>query len=205
MRLTLACSAALVLPLMAGTAAYAQRGTAPATTTTAPNAATTTTAVPAAPASSMAAPASSASTAALSTTDKDFITKAAQGGAAEVAMAQLAQQKSQNAGVKQFAQAMIDDHTPANKKLADIAASKGVTAPADPSPAQQKMMAKLQTMDGAKFDHAYLTGQVKAHQTMLKLFERESTNGHDTDVKAFAESTAPVIQKHITMAQNTKG
>ena len=202
MRSNLAVTAALILPLLASTDAFAQRGTAPASTTT-PGAMA---ASPAAPASTMspATPIPS-STAKLSKTDMDFVTKAAQGGAAEVQMAQLAQQKSQDASVKQFAQAMIDDHTPVNTKLAQLATAKGMTAPTDPSPAQQKMLAKLQGMDGAKFDHAYMSGQVKAHQAMLKLFEREATNGTDTDLKAIAESTQPVIQKHLTMAQNTKG
>ncbi len=199
MRSNLALSAALTLPLLFTTAAFAQRGTAAATTQGAPAAS------PAAPASTMApsTPIPS-STAKLSKTDMEFVTKAAQGGAAEVQMAQAALQKSQDASVKQFAQTMIDDHTPANAKLAQIATSKGMTAPTDPSPAQQKMLAKLQGLDGAKFDHAYIAGQTKSHQTMLKLFEHEATNGTDTDLKSFAESTQPVIQKHLTMAQNVK-
>ncbi len=197
MRSNLAFSAALLLPLLASPGAFAQT-MAPAT----PGAMS---ASPAAPASTMA-PATPipSSTAKLSKMDMEFVTKAAQGGAAEVQMAQAAQQKTQDATVKQFAQAMIDDHTPANAKLAQLATAKGMTAPTDPSPAQQKMLAKLQGMDGAKFDHAYMAGQVKSHQTMLKLFEREATNGTDTDLKAFAESTQPIIQKHLTMAQNTK-
>ncbi len=186
-------SAAVIFPLLT-TGAFAQSAMAPAAAT-----------APGAPASTMApATPTPSSTADLSKADKEFVTKAAEGGAAEVQMAQLAQQKSSDASVKTFAQAMIDDHTPANAKLASIATSKGLTAPTEPSAAQQKMMAKLQGLDGAKFDHAYIAGQVKSHQTMLKLFEHEATNGKDTDLKAFAESTQPVIQKHITMAQNTK-
>ncbi len=198
MRFNLALSAAVILPLVASTGAFAQHAMAPAA---APGAM----ASPAAPASTMApsTPIPS-STAKLSKTDMEFVTKAAQGGAAEVQMAQAAQQKTQDAGVKQFAQTMIDDHTPANAKIAELATAKGMTAPTEPSPAQQKMLAKLQGMEGAKFDHAYLTGQVKAHQAMLKLFEREATNGTDPDLKAFAQSTQPVLQKHLTMAQNTK-
>ncbi len=204
MRHTLIRSAAVILPLLMASGAYAQRGTAPASTVT-PGAVPPTNSTVAPPvAVTSGAVASTASAANLSKVDKEFITKAAQGGAAEVAMAQLAQQKSQDDGVKKFAQAMIDDHTPANKKLADTAAAKGITAPTDPSAGQQKMMAKLQTLDGTKFDHAYLTGQVKAHEAMLKLFQRESTNGKDADLKSFADTTTPVIQKHITMAQNTK-
>ena len=195
MRSNLIRSAAILLPLLSASAALAQSTAAPVAATT-----------PAAPAAMAApTPAAPAATAAnLSKVDKDFITKAAEGGTAEVQMAQLAQQKSQSASVKQFAQGMIDDHTPNNQKLVDLATSKGVTPPADPSASQKKMLAKLQGLDGAKFDHAYMAGQVKSHQTMLKLFEHEATNGKDTDLKAFAESTQPTIQKHLTMAQNTK-
>ncbi len=203
MKSTFASTAALILPLLMGTGAAAQTGMAPtganASSTTAP----ASTMAPAAPASTAMAPAAGTS-ASLSKTDKEFIMKAGQGGLAEVATAKVALQKGQSDAVKKYAQTMIDDHTPANQKLTELATSKGVTAPTEPSAAQQKMMAKLQTMDGAQFDHAYLTGQLKAHEAMLKVFERESTNGKDADLKAFADSTTPVVQKHITMAQNGK-
>ena len=199
MRPNLFRSAAFILPLMTASAALAQTAAAPAAATPPAPAMTASPAMTAPPAAT--APATPAN---LSKVDKEFITKAAQGGTAEVQMAQLAQQKSQSASVKQFAQGMIDDHTPNNQKLTDLATSKGVTAPTEPSAAQQKMLAHLQTLDGAKFDHAYMSGQVKSHQTMLKLFEHEATNGKDTDLKSFAESTQPTIQKHLTMAQNTK-
>jgi putative membrane protein len=174
------------------------------TSTVAPAAPATT-----APAASTMAPSSAmtpatASAADVSKADKMFVTQAAQGGLAEVQLAQLAQQKSQNETVKKFAQTMIDDHTPNNEKLTQLATSKGLNPPTNPSAAQQKMMDHLQGLDGPKFDHAYLTGQVKAHDAMLKVFQREATNGHDADLKAFAESTVPTIQKHISMAQNDK-
>ncbi len=185
-------STALILPLMLATGALAQ---------TAAPAAPPNSAMMAPPAASAMAPAGSAT---LSKVDQEFVTKAAQGGLAEVQMAQLAQQKGDD-GVKTFAQEMISDHTPANAKLAKLATSKGLTPPTDPSAAQLKMLAKLQGLSGDKFDKTYISGQVRAHEAMLKLFERESTNGKDPDLKAFADSTVPVIQKHITMAQNVKG
>ena len=196
MKSMLARSTALIMPLMLATGALAQTATPAAPQNAAPASA-----MMAPPASSAMAPQGSAK---LSKVDQEFVTKAAQGGLAEVQMAQLAQQKGGD-GVKTFAQAMITDHTPANDKLAKLATSKGMTAPTDPSAAQQKMLAKLQGLSGDKFDKTYISGQVRAHEAMLKLFERESTNGKDADLKAFADSTVPVIQKHITMAQNIKG
>ncbi len=99
---------------------------------------------------------------------------------------------------------MIDDHTPNNAQLMKLANSKGITPPTDVDAMQQKMMTKLQGMDGKKFDTAYLNGQVKSHEAMLKTFQMESKNGTDPDLKAFADSTIPTIQKHITMAQTDK-
>lgn len=47
----------------------------------------------------------------LSTTDQQFVTKAAQGGLAEVQLGQLASQKASSSAVKQFGQRMVTDHT----------------------------------------------------------------------------------------------
>ena len=153
-----------------------------------------------APGGSMA----SSSTANLSAGDKKFVEKAAIGGMAEVQLAQLAQQKSQDPAVKDFAQHMIDDHTPNNDQLMKLASQKGVTPPAELDTMHQSEMSKLQALDGKKFDRAYLKGQVRDHEAMLKTFQAESTNGKDTDLKAFADQTVPTIQKHITMAQAPK-
>ena len=199
----LACTAALMLPLLGAGQAMAQTstGAAPSTSTMAPPASSTM-----APAAGMAGTASPmASTARLSATDKKFVVKAAQGGMAEVQAAQLAQQKTQTDTVKQFAQTMIDEHTPNNAELMKLASAKGVTPPSEPDAAQQKMMGKLQGMSGKKFDTAYLKGQVTSHEAELKVFQNESKNGTDPDLKAFADSTIPTIQKHITMAQSDKG
>ncbi len=137
----------------------------------------------------------------LSPADKAFVQKAAQGGIAEVELAQLAQQKTSNADVKQFAQKMIDDHTPNNEQLVKLASAKGLTPPSEPNVMQQKMLAHLQTLDGAKFDRAYINGQIKAHTMMEKMFSAEESKGKDSDLKGFAEQTLPVIEQHLSMAQ----
>jgi len=144
-----------------------------------------------------------AATADLSPADKKFVMKAAIGGMAEVQLAQLAQQKSQDQAVKDFAQHMIDDHTPNNEQLMKLATSKGITPPADLDAMHKKEMTRLQALDGKKFDRAYLKGQTKDHEAMLKTFQAEQTSGKDADLKAFADQTVPTIQKHISMVPTT--
>lgn len=69
------------------------------------------------------------SSAALSSGDRDFIMKAADGGMAEVALGRLAVSKASNSDVKAFGQRMVDDHSKANDQLMQLAQTKGVTLP----------------------------------------------------------------------------
>ncbi len=199
MRKYLACTVALALPLLVGGYACAQT-----TTSTPPAAPPSVAPAPPVPPAKQAEPTSPAPEAAadLSPSDKAFVEKAAQGGVAEVQMAQLAQQKTDSADVKQFAQTMIDDHTPNNQDLVKLATAKGLTPPSDPNAMQAKMLTRLQGLSGAKFDKAYMMGQVKAHTMMLKLFRAEAKSTKDTDLKTFAMQTATKVEEHLTMAQS---
>lgn len=138
---------------------------------------------------------------ALSKGDSRFIDKAASAGMAEVQEAQLAQQKSQDPKIKDFAQTMITDHTAANQQLAAIAQKKGVTVPASLDAKDQKELDKLQNLSGAKFDRAYMKGEAKDHQAVLKLLQKEEKDGKDADLKSFATQTIPTIQKHIDLVK----
>ena len=197
MKKYLACTAALMVPLLIGGYASAQ------TTATPPAAPPSVAATAPVPPGSQREPTSTAPEAAanLSASDKKFVEKAAEGGVAEVQMAQLAQQKADNGDVKQFAQTMIDDHTPNNAQLVKLATDKGLTPPTDPNAMQQKMITHLQALNGAKFDKAYVKGQVKAHTAMLKLFQAEAKTTKDPDLKSFADQTVTAIQHHLSMAQ----
>jgi putative membrane protein len=195
MRKYLACTVALAIPLLVGGAASAQTATTP------PAAPPSAAAAPPVMPSKGAPPAAPDSTANLSASDKAFVEKAAQGGVAEVQMAQLAQQKADSDDVKKFAQTMIDDHTPNNEELVKIATAKGLTPPSDPNAMQQKMMTHLQSLSGAKFDKAYIKGQVKAHTAMLKLFRTEAKTTKDADLKTFATTTTTAVEHHLSMAQ----
>jgi putative membrane protein len=168
-------AAALSLPLMAAGATQAQQASAPAATASTP--------------------------ADLSAADRKFIDKAAVGGLAEVQVAQLAEQKTENPAVKAFAEKMIADHTPNNEQLVKLAESKGVTPPTELDAMHEKQMTKLQSLSGKRFDTTYLKGQEKDHALMLKTFEAEVKNGQDPDLKQFAQTTIPVIEAHEHLAE----
>jgi putative membrane protein len=140
---------------------------------------------------------------AVSSSDRQFMMKAAMSGMEEVEMSRLAAQHAASDAVKQFAQRMIDDHTRANTELMQLAASKGVTLPTAPDAKLQAELAKMGALNGADFDRSYIReAGVKEHEKAAKLMQRASTGAADTDLRAFAAKTLPVVQEHLTMARS---
>jgi putative membrane protein len=134
--------------------------------------------------------------------DKDFATKAAQAGIAEVAEARLALKNSTRPDVQNFARRMIADHTKAGDQLKSIASSQGLALPGDPSPEDQQAMTKLGSLSGEDFDRAYIESQVSAHEAAVGLFTQESEQGKDAQFRSFASSTLPTLKDHYQMIKS---
>ena len=134
--------------------------------------------------------------------DTDFWTEAAVSSMAEVALSNVALQRSQNDAVKQFAQRMLDDHTKANQELMTAAQAKGVTVPTALPDNRQRDVTDLNEEPGDKFDREYMQMMVKDHEKAVKLFQRQSERGTDADAKALAARLLPTLQEHLTMARS---
>ncbi len=131
--------------------------------------------------------------------DADFAVKAASGGMAEVQLGQMAQQKATSADVKAFGAKMVTDHTKANDQMKALAKQKNITLPAVVGNDEQKVIDGLSKKTGKDFDKAYVKAMVDDHDKDVKMFEDESKNGKDADVKSFASTTLPVLKMHQTM------
>jgi putative membrane protein len=134
--------------------------------------------------------------------DTMFLTHAAQDGEAEVELGKLAQQNAANAQVKAFGERMQADHSKANAELRTIAEKKGVKVPAGPGP-HASMKAKLEKLQGAQFDQAYMRAMVDDHTKAVKEFETASKST-DSDVSGFAAKTLPTLREHLRLAQDTQ-
>jgi putative membrane protein len=138
----------------------------------------------------------------LASNQDSFWNEAAQAGMAEVNLANLALQKSQNEEVKQLAQKVVDDHTAANNELKDLAASKKVTLATDVSAKQKAAYDKLNGLSGDQFDMEFIKTMVKDHESAVSLFQKQADSGKDAEVKAFAAKTLPTLQGHLEMAKS---
>jgi putative membrane protein len=132
---------------------------------------------------------------------KDFLMKAADGGMAEVNAGQMAQEKGANAGVKRFANMMIQDHSNANDQIKSLASSRSVTLPAAPSEEHQKMNNMVGEKTGKNFDKAYMDMMLDDHQKTISMFEQASRDTKDDEVRNFINSTIPKLKMHLDSAR----
>ncbi|HEY5327810.1 MAG TPA: DUF4142 domain-containing protein [Mucilaginibacter sp.] len=136
--------------------------------------------------------------------DAKFATNAASGGMAEVALGNLAQQKSANQKIRDFGAMMVNDHSAANAELRDMAKTKNISLPGDVSADAQKKIDELAKKSVKDFDEAYVDAMIDGHKKALKLFQDEAKNGTDADLKAFASKTVAVVQAHLQAINEIK-
>lgn len=166
------------------------------------DAATTRAAPPTADSAAPATPASAPPPmAALSDEQIAAITEAA--NTTEIAQAKLAQSKSKDASVKQFAAMMISHHGEAKAKQAKL---KIKPAESGLSTAMQvdadSTMNALKADNGKDFDQAYITAQVDGHQKVLDTInDKLLPNVKSTELKAYLEEIKPRVEDHLKRAK----
>jgi putative membrane protein len=133
--------------------------------------------------------------------DAKFYRDAAEGGMAEVAMGNLAQQKAQSPNVKDYGAQMVKDHSAANEKLKALARAKSITLPANPSVAEMEAKSKLEALSGQSFDKSYIKGMIQDHEEDIAEFRKEAASGQDPDARAFASATLPTLEAHLKKIQ----
>jgi putative membrane protein len=138
----------------------------------------------------------------LSSTDRQFMMKAAMMDMAEIQTGRLAVAQGASESVRQFGQRMIDDHTRTSQQLMQMASAAGFTPPQTLDSKHQAVAAKLARLSGAEFDRAYMKQMVKDHQEAVSLYQRQSTRGSMPDLRAFASATLPALREHLTMARS---
>ena len=133
--------------------------------------------------------------------DENFMVNAASGGLLEVKLGNIAMKNAASAQVKQFGKMMVTDHTKANNELIALAKRKNIAIPSTPGNDEQDMIDKLQKQQGKDFDKDYVSMMIDDHKHDISEFQKAVDNAKDSDIKAFAVKTLPVLQKHLDKIQ----
>ena len=160
---------------------------------------------PAAPAAGTSATGSRAA----ALTAAAFARTAAMSDLYEMEASRLAEQRSQNAQVKQFAQHMLRDHQKTTNELKGLLPQiQGVSASQLPTSLDQQHQAlvqQLQGAQGAQLDRLFAQQQIQAHQTAVELFRAYAQSGDNAQLKQWAAQTLPSLEEHLRQAQQLQG
>jgi putative membrane protein len=133
--------------------------------------------------------------------DTAFIREVRTDNQVEIRLGNVAEKRASNSAVKQFAQKMVSDHTTLNNQWGSVATRNGLTAPANLDAAQQQLVSRLSSLSGAEFDREYMGSMVQAHQEAVATFQRLGPSAQSPEVRQLASSGLPILQQHLTMAQ----
>jgi putative membrane protein len=136
--------------------------------------------------------------------DREFMTKAAQGGLLEVELGRRADERGAAPEVKAFGDRMVADHTKANRELADLASRKGVTLPTRLDAKGEKKLDDLSKLTGQKFDREYVDSMVDDHKEDVDEFAKEAKDANDPALRDWTAKTLPTLQEHLRMAEDAK-
>jgi putative membrane protein len=139
-------------------------------------------------------------------TEKDtrFVRMQLQGNYAEIQLAQLALQKSQDQNIRNFAQKMITDHTAANGTLMPMAERQNIPAPTALNTRHQAMYDRLSKLNGVAFDTAYINDMIRMHDETIKELDAQSGNGQSQWINVWVQNTRPTVLQHDMIAQQIK-
>jgi putative membrane protein len=127
------------------------------------------------------------------------------GDSIEIAMAQLAESRTQNAAVRDFAKQLVTDHQAHLDNLHKLAGKKDIgreANPADMSGAHfAGELARLQAMPAdSGFDRAFIQAQIQHHQADINALKTMRAAAKDDDVQQDIDKTLPILESHLSRA-----
>jgi putative membrane protein len=155
----------------------------------------------------------------MSQEDMQHMQQTLQLGMVALETSRIAQQKAQNANLKQFATFEVQEQTTISEVLQsmmDPSATAATSAQASGTaatgsaggmqmPADARQMAqKLQSAQaGAEFDREYLQGQIQGHRDLLQVQERYlSSNPQNREHMNVAKMARTQIREHIALLED---
>ena len=137
-----------------------------------------------------------------SAADQKFVDFAAQTDMTEAHVGQMAQDNADAQGVKDYAQMLNSDHTKDYGMLQTAAQKAGCTVPQGLDKMHDAKIAPLAKMKGPAFDKKFVSTMVTGHEQALTEYKKEANDLQNPDLKNYAQSAIPVLQKHLDGAKD---
>ena len=128
--------------------------------------------------------------------DQAFVTFAAQNDMNEAHLGELAADHASSQAVKDFAQMLVNDHKKDYQQLSTFGRKAGLDVPTSLDASHLKLIAPLEKLKGPAFDRRFIHEIVAGHETATAAYDKESRDGTNPELKAYAKDTVQLLEKH---------
>jgi putative membrane protein len=125
----------------------------------------------------------------------------------DIEAGKLAQSKTKNKKVKEFADSMVRDHTAVNKAAVDLVTRLGVT-PEESDTSRglttsgEQARARLNGLSGKAFDRAYIDNEVAYHKLVIDALDKTLIpDAQNAELKQTLISVRPSFVAHLQHAE----
>ena len=125
----------------------------------------------------------------------------------DIEFGKLAQSKTENEKVKQFADTMVMDHTAVNKSAVALVTKLGVT-PEESETSRgltasgEKTRARMSGLSGEEFDREYIANEVAYHKLVIEAVDKTLIpNAKNAELKAALVGVRPALVAHLEHAE----
>ena len=129
-------------------------------------------------------------------TETKVLSELRKANAKEIALGKLAEEKGATSDIRDYGKMLAADHQKADDKVDDVARTQSISLPAA-NVQNDRDIAKLQAMEGAAFDTAFLKDMKRDHdKDISKLQMDESKLPTSSPVRRLVAQLLPTLEKH---------
>ena len=130
--------------------------------------------------------------------DADFIADAVASNYAEIEMAQIGVQRSDNPEIKEIGRMLEDEHNKLLKELQNLADKKAISVPTGSEDSDRKKIEDLNKEDKIReFNKEWCETMVKRHEKSIENFEERLNKTEDPDIKNLVNESLPQLRSHL--------
>jgi putative membrane protein len=140
-------------------------------------------------------------------TDPKIASIAVTANQVDIDYAKIAEQKSKDPQIIQFAQTMAKDHQSVIDQAVDLVKKLGVTPKDNPTSkslkaGEAKTEKLLHSKSGKAFDKAYINNEVAYHKEVIKEVQNALIpDSQNAELKSLLQNVLPVLKTHLSHAE----
>jgi putative membrane protein len=130
--------------------------------------------------------------------DADFVAETVAANYAEISLAKLAAQKSDNTQIKEVAQLLEKEHGKLLEEFQTFASLKAITVPSEEEDKAKRKIEDLTNEEDVKeFNREWCKAMVDRHEKNIREFESRLEKTQDADLKILIDQKLPDLRTHL--------